>query len=205
MSVATLHGAAPPSTWDTLRVVDFEIQELGTRLASGDKAALAESYERWGALIHTVALRSLGNAEEAADVTQNTFISAWNSRANFNPEAGPVPAWLVGIARRRIADTYRRTSRQREMAVAEVHEPSIASPLRSEPHSDQVVDQVILADELDQLGDPAGHIMRLAFYEDLTHQQISENLELPLGTVKSHIKRSLTRMRTRLEVTHAAL
>ena len=89
MSVVTLHGAAPPSTWDTRRVVDFETQEIGTRLASGDKAALAESYERWGALIHTVALRSLGNAEEAADVTQNTFISAWNSRANFDPEAGP--------------------------------------------------------------------------------------------------------------------
>ena len=93
MSVATLHGAAPPGTWDTLRVVDFEIQELGTRLASGDKAALAESYERWGALIHTVALRSLGNAEEAADVTQNTFISAWNMALKTGDLAARISWW----------------------------------------------------------------------------------------------------------------
>jgi RNA polymerase sigma-70 factor (ECF subfamily) len=187
-------------------VSDLEIEELGHRLASGDHEALAECYQRWGALVHTIALRSVGNHDDAADITQNTFVSAWASRSGFDPAVGNLPAWLVSIAKRRVIDSYRSRSRQREYAVAEIHESTIAQPSTA-PDTDPtvVVDQVVLADELADLGEPAGAIVRLAFYSDLTHQQISDRLDLPLGTVKSHIRRSLARLRDRLEVTHAAL
>ena len=173
---------------------DQDVMDVGRRLAAGDESALAEAYERWSRLVYTVALRSLPTAADAEDVTQAVFISAWRSRENFDPQAGAVPAWLLAITRRRVADFHRK--RKDEVPLDNATDPG--------HHEPDVASQVAVADEIDGLGQPAGQIIRLAFYDDLTHQQIADRLDLPLGTVKSHIRRSLLKMRSRLEVTRAA-
>lgn len=198
--------------WHHQPVSDLDVEEIGKRLSSGDETALAECYERWGALVHTVALRAVGNPHDAADVTQNVFVSAWRGRGGFDPAAGTVPAWLLGITRHRIADQYRNSLRDHELSVAEFPDATAgdgdsrprAGLASSADDVSATVDRVVLTDELADLGEPARTVMRLAFYEDLTHEQVAARLELPLGTVKSHIRRSLQRLRSRLEVTHAA-
>lgn len=172
---------------------------VGVGFAAGDPDSLAESYRRWSRLVFTIALRGTGDSEDAADITQDVFLSAWRSRESFDPDAGTLKSWLATIARRRLADFHRRSMARPERPSEdptqsfETHHPAGVGA------ADAVVDQVVIADELAALGQPAESIMRLAFYDDLTHHQIAQRTGLPLGTVKSHIRRSMVRMRNRLE------
>jgi RNA polymerase sigma factor (sigma-70 family) len=181
-------------------------QEVGRRFAAGDEQALALAYERWAGQIHGMAVRAFGPGPDAEDVTQQTFVSAWTGRAGYSTEKGPLPAWLVGVARHKIADTWARRGRQRresEAAMAEVQRAP-SGPVTAGVDA-QVADRMLVLDELDQLGQPQRGIIEMAFFEDLTHAQIAARTGIPLGTVKSHIRRTLERLRTRLEVDGAAL
>jgi RNA polymerase sigma-70 factor (ECF subfamily) len=177
--------------------------EVGRLFAMGDERALAWAYERWAGLVHGIAARSLGSPADAEDVTQQVFVSAWTGRAGYRPSEGPLPAWLVGITRHRIADAFARRQREERarvaaLGVAEVAPVSTAFDTHAE-------DRLVLLEELARVGEPQRGIMELAFFHDLTHEQISQRTGLPLGTVKSHIRRTLVRLRTRLEVDGAAL
>ncbi|MGY1886618.1 RNA polymerase sigma factor [Blastococcus sp. SYSU DS0753] len=180
--------------------------EVGRRFATGDEQALALAYERWAGQLHGMAVRAFGPGPDAEDVTQQTFISAWTGRARYRPDQGPLPAWLVGICRHKIADAWARRDRMRREAEAAVSEAQAAPAGGTTPPVDSVVsDRLLVLEELDRLGQPQRGIIELAFFADLTHAQIAERTGIPLGTVKSHIRRTLERLRTRLEVDGATL
>lgn len=173
---------------------DAEAAALGVAFRAGDPSALATAYRNWGPLVYTLALRSIGHVQDAEDVTQRVFIAAWRGRGTFDPERANLPAWLVGITRHQIADAH--AARARSFAVP------MPTEGEAEPAAPEVElgDRVLVADEIGRLPPLAQRVVRLAFYDDLTHQQIGERLDMPLGTVKSLIRRSLERMRQRLEV-----
>ena len=162
---------------------------------AGDEQALAEAYARWSSLVYTLAVRSLGDTGEAEDVTQKVFIAAWRGRTGFDENRAALPAWIVGIARHAIADAHEARARRRRLEQSLVDE----ADLYTVDESADVAERLLIGEELNRLEPVPQRVMRLAFYEDLTHVQIADSLGLPLGTVKSHIRRSLTRLRTRLE------
>jgi RNA polymerase sigma-70 factor (ECF subfamily) len=183
---------------DDHEVCDEDVAALFHR---GDERALAWAYERWAGLVHGIAVRALGSNQDAEDVTQQVFVSAWTGRHGYRPESGPLPAWLVGITRHRVADAFARRQRDQRTAAA-VGATYDLGEVDADPHAE---DRVVLLDELGRIGEPQRGIIELAFFHDLTHEQIAERTGLPLGTVKSHIRRTLVRLRARLEVDHAAL
>jgi RNA polymerase sigma factor (sigma-70 family) len=171
-------------------------EDLSAAFAKGDPDALRLLYQRFGALVYSLARRSLTAAADAEDVTQQVFVSAWRGRDTFDPARGSLAGWLVAITRNRIADSMR--GRQRDDRVLAHMAAGSATENLAVP-SDQVVNRVVLADELSRLPEAQRLVMTLAFYSDLTHEQVAEVLQIPLGTVKSHIRRGLLRLRTRLE------
>jgi RNA polymerase sigma factor (sigma-70 family) len=172
--------------------LDAADRAMASDLAGGDPMALRSAFDRYGGLVHAIALRRLGVPQDAEDVTQQVFVRAWRGRARLDPERGALGAWLVGITRRQIAD--RLASRQRDLELADrVARLSFGAP--PAPAPDGVVEALAVADELNHLPDQVGTVMRLAFFDDLTHQQIAALTGLPLGTVKSHLRRGLERLR----------
>lgn len=172
-------------------------EELAQGLMAGDEACLTEVYQRWSALVHTLARRALGDDKEAEDITQQVFLGVWRGRGGYRPDRGPIPGWIVGITRRRIADALSARTRRSDLVTSagSALVPAESSAARPEA----VLDRVVVRHELTRLPAPQKRVLCLAFYEDLTQTQIAARTGWPLGTVKSHARRGLHRLRCCLE------
>jgi RNA polymerase sigma factor (sigma-70 family) len=180
--------------------VEPDDDEVARRFVAGDEQGLAWAYERWAATVHGMAVRAVGPGPDAEDITQQTFVSAWTSRDRYSPARGHLAGWLVGICRHRIADALAGRERARRTTAA-AESAARGTPSASAAALDsRVADRVLLLGELDLIDQPQRGIIEMAFFEDLTHAQIAARTGLPLGTVKSHIRRTLERLRYRLEV-----
>ncbi len=169
------------------------IDEIDAAFVRGDDSALRAAYEAHGKVVYSYCRRSLGD-DRANDVTQEVFLSAWRARERFDPAKGSLGAWLMGITKNRLIDNIR--SERRHSDRRSDQEPN-EMPVESE--IERVGDRMIVDEALKRLPDRQRRVVEFAYFDDLTHQQIAERTSLPLGTVKSDIRRSLARMRDALE------
>ncbi len=166
---------------------------LGFAFASGDDTALRAAYDTHGATIFTFCRRSLPE-DRAKDVTQDVFVSAWRARTTFDPSRGTLGGWLMGIAKNRIIDNVRSERRHEDRrSDAEV------ADLPGSSEIERVGDRLLVTEVLRELPERARTVVQMAYIDDLTHAEIAERTGIPLGTVKSDIRRALTKMRDQLE------
>jgi RNA polymerase sigma factor (sigma-70 family) len=172
--------------------------EIADRWREGDEKALRAVWERYGGAVLYLSQRLLNNRADAEDVTQSTFVAAWAGRETFDPSRGSLIGWLLGITRRKAVDRIRLSARQdRITETVRTQLPTAPEPVHD---PDRVVDRLVIADELGRLPDEQRRTLELAFFDDLTHPQIAAVTGLPLGTVKSHIRRGMANLRRRWEV-----
>ena len=171
---------------------DDDLNAVVEAFVAGDERALERIYRRFSALVFTVALRSLGDVTEAEDVVQKVFVAAWTGRHTYKADRASISAWLMGITRNKVADTHAARTKQRRI------QNEVGANLA--PDTLDIAERLIIADEISKLDAVPQKVLRMAFYEDLTHAQIAERMQLPPGTVKSHIRRSLIKLRRRMEV-----
>jgi RNA polymerase sigma factor (sigma-70 family) len=166
--------------------------ELDVAFRAGSPDALHRAYEQYGALVYTFCSRRIG-AVPAEDVTQEIFIEAWRRRENFDPDRGSLGAWLMVMARSRTIDALRSSTRIDNLSdrVGATLRPDSSVSASSE---DTTADRMLLAHALSQLTERQRIVVTRCYFEQMTHVELSEELGLPLGTVKSDVRRGLARL-----------
>jgi RNA polymerase sigma-70 factor (ECF subfamily) len=167
------------------------------RVAAGDPAAVQEVIDRYGGLVWSLARRFCPNKEEAEDAAQEVFIEIWNKAKRYDASLSSEITFIAMIARRRLIDRGRR--RQRALKADGLEDDAIL------PSDDRDQEMVDVGDEaaraakaLAQLRPDEQRVLRLAIYDGMSHDQIAKATTMPLGTVKTHLRRGLQRVREML-------
>ena len=192
LALAADSGLTPPE-----REVDAEAMR---RMGAGDAGALAELYDRHGRAMFSLAFRILRDQGDAEEVLQDVFAQAWRQAARYDTTRGVVVAWLLMMTRSRAIDRLR--ARRGRPTLQDEH-PAVLRDLSDEAAP---ADLTLLTAEqvarvraaLEELPAAQRTAIELAFYEGLTHTEVAEQLEQPLGTVKTRIRMGLLRLRAAL-------
>jgi len=169
------------------------------RMAAGDHEALAELYDRHGRMVFSLALRIVRDQRDAEEVVQDVFAQAWRESGRYSAGRGSVIAWLMTLTRSRAVDRLR--GRKARPDTATDSEPIVAIADGAAPADEQLSAAAQAAQvrtALNALPLVQRLAIELAFYEGLTHTEIADRLEQPLGTVKTRIRQGLLKLRDQL-------
>jgi RNA polymerase sigma-70 factor (ECF subfamily) len=168
-------------------------------VATQDHAALKALYDRCSPKLFGLAIRVVGNRERAEDVLQEAFLTIWRSGGSYRASLSPPMAWMGLIVRSRGLDFLRRRTAERshvtqeiDEVLAETLEGDSPCPMDTAQASEQAW---ALHQCLDQLENRQREVLSLAYIRDLSHSELAQQLKLPLGTVKTWIRRGLDQLR----------
>lgn len=184
---------SPPNT-------DGELMELLDRVAARDDTALRLLYTQTSSQLFGLALRILRQRALAEDVLQEAYLTIWRVAVDYRASLSPPMAWMALIVRSRALDALRRRSTERanlmnelDDEMAQTLEGDSPNPMDTAEASEQAF---ALHHCLGKLDNKQREVVSLAYLRDLSHGELAEQLKLPLGTVKTWIRRGLEQLRT---------
>jgi len=175
---------------------ELEDAELMRRLAQGDQRALESLFDRYASAIMGLALRILGERELADEVVQETFWRAWSRSETYRAERGAPLSWLFGIAHHLAIDIARRSASSRVEGLPAKPNPGDREAVEELTGAALRREQVVAA--LADLAPEQRQVLELAYFGGLTHRQIAESTETPLGTVHTRARLALQKLRSAL-------
>jgi RNA polymerase sigma-70 factor, ECF subfamily len=181
---------------------EARLQALISRMAQGQADAMAQLYDASIGRVYSLVRRFLPDDASAQDVTQEVYLQAWQQASRFDAQRGAVMAWLLNLARSRALDAWRKLSSNPVLANSEVADDASAHWLHTQQPSDflEACDtRALLNVAMQQLPAATRQMLSLAFFHDMTHAEISAHLHMPLGTVKSTLRRALLALREPLQ------
>lgn len=165
-------------------------------VAQGESGALARCLDEYGGLVWSIAdrqLRPIG--EDVDDAVQDVFVELWKNASRFDPALGSEAAFIATIAHHRVVDRVRRSARRLSLRA---EHPGEIPELNHRNHQDSVAiseDMKLAAAAFDKLDQDEQQVLWYSLYHGIPHERIASLVQLPLGTVKSRIRRGLLRMR----------
>lgn len=178
--------------------------DLMAHLAAGNTAAMDLLYDRYNRPVYSFAYRMLGQRELAEELLQEVFLRAWRRASRFSDARGSLISWLLSITHNMAIDELRK--QQRRPRKAESEEPdALMGSLQdaAEPVEDQAIQtdrrmQVLAA--LAELPDNQREVLELGYFSGLTQREISEKLDIPLGTIKTRMRLALRKLQDSVDI-----
>ena len=177
-------------------------QELLQAISGGDESALSEFYDRHSRLIYGALLRLLNDTDDAEDILQEVFVQVWRKASTYKPELGSPKNWLVRIAQNRginLIRAHKSRGKNAQISISNEENGVLGNP---ELIDDSLLSQTISTERMKMITKAMGNLPKdqvmlldMAFFQGYSHSEISEALQLPLGTVKTKIRNGLLALR----------
>ena len=177
--------------------------DLVARVANGDQAAFEQLYEQSSALLFTLVSRIVGNQGDAADLLQEVYLEVWRKASNYDHARGTPMAWLVTLARSRAIDRVRALGARGKGVTASLDDTPSSDLIAAGTDAVDMLAaherQALVGAAIKTLPPVQRQAIELAYYEGLTHVEISDRLNVPLGTIKTRIRLAMEKLRDGLQ------
>jgi RNA polymerase sigma factor (sigma-70 family) len=180
-------------------LLDVQLIALIDRVAQRDAQALRQLYDATSSKLYAVAMRVVGNTEHAEDVLQDAYLNIWRIAADYRASLSPPMAWMGVVVRSRALDFLRKRKAEQSLGGPEMDEQlsntlegDTPNPMDTSMASEQAW---ALHECLRKIEAKPREVLTLAYFRDLSHGELAAQLRLPLGTVKTWIRRSLEQLR----------